>query len=169
MASTKITTKQFAKYMGQLGAQWRPALIRGTVAGAARTIPWLMQRTMMAPPASPRGMPGALNTGLYKAAWRSAPLPNGARVFNTQPYSSIIEYGRRPAHVGRAGIRNLEGWARRKLQLSAEEAKSAAWAIAKTLAKRKLEAREVLTGDEKGLIELVEKEILHELEIEVKK
>lgn len=169
MASTKITTKQFAEYMGKLGASWRPAMLRGTLAGAARTIPWLMQRTALAPPASPRGTPGAVNLGLYKAAWRSAPLPNGARVFNTQPYSSIIERGRRPSHVGRSGIRNLEGWARRKLRLSAEEAKSAAWAIAKTLAKRKLQAREVLTGDEKGLVELVEKEILHELDLEMKK
>ena len=67
------------------------------------------------------------------------------------------------------GIRNLEAWAKRKLQLSPAEARSAAWAIAKTLKERGLEGRKVLTGDEKGLIELVEKELMHELNLEIKR
>lgn len=169
MASTKITTEQFAKYMGRLGDRWRPTILRGVAAGAMRTIPLLMKRTQEAPRASPGGMPGAFDTGRYHAGWRSGPIPNGANVFNVQPYSGIIDYGRRPAPVGREGIRNLEAWARRKLKLNPKEARAAAFAIAKTLKERGLNARKVMSGATNEMTELVEKEILHELDVEVKR
>lgn len=165
----KIDAAQFADHMKKLAGRFYPAMLRGVEAGALRTIPHLQRRTREAPPASPSGTQGAFNLGLYHAGWRSAPLPNGARVFNVQPYSPIVEYGRRPSPVGRAGIRNLEGWARRKLKLPATEAKAAAWAIAKTLEKRELKAREVMTGDQAGMVELVEREIMHELDAELRR
>lgn len=150
-----------------LGTRFRPAMLRGMSAGAQRCIPVLQTATMHAPAASPRGTPGAVDTGLYKAAWRSAPMPNGAKVFNMRPYSGVIESGRRASAVGKEGIRNLEGWVRRNLKVSGKDARDAAWAIAKTLEKRPLEARRVVADSEKKMIEVVEKEILHELDLEL--
>lgn len=163
----KIDVSQWADHLEKLGQRFRPAMLRGMNAGAMRCIPILHNATAQAPPASPNGTIGAFDTGLYKAAWRSASINNGAKVFNMRSYSGVIEHGRRPYPVSKAGIRNLEGWAKRKLKLSGKEAKSAAWAIAKTLAKRPLKARRVMIGSEEKMIEAVEKEVLHELDLEL--
>lgn len=45
-------------------------------------------------------------------------------------YAVWIEYGTQPHAVSVNGIKNLEGWAKRKLGLSEKEAKSASYAIA---------------------------------------
>ncbi len=163
----KVSMKQWNTHMQQLGSRFMPAAQRGIVSGAARCIPFLQKRTMMAPPASDRGTKGAVDTGLYKAGWRTAPVANGAKVFNVRPQSGVIDYGRRPAPVGRDGIRNLEAWVRRKLKLTGGEARTAAWAIAKTLAKRPLKARKVLSGGEKEMVKIVEGEIERELDVEL--
>jgi hypothetical protein len=163
----KMSFKQWADYMSDLGERFEPAVMRGVRAGALRCIPRLQQRTSHAPPASPGGTSGALDTGLYKAAWKTGSLPNGASVFNDRPYAGVIDYGRRPAPVSRGGVRNLEAWAKRKLKLGQAQARAAAWAIAKKLEKRPLLARKVLSGDLDGLVKLVEEEILHELDVEL--
>ncbi len=163
----KMDMNQWTSYMGKLEHRFMPAMVRGIQAGAARLLPELHNRTRQASPASERGTPGALDTGLYLAGWRSAPLLNGAMVYNVRPYSPVIERGRRPAPVGRGGIRNLEAWVHRKLKLSGSEARAAAFAIAQTLKKRKLKPRKVLTGDEDALIKIVEEEVMHELDLEL--
>ena len=165
----KMNMHQWSDHLRQLGSRFQPAMTRGMIAGAMRCIPILQTATMQAPPASPRGTSGAVDTGLYQAAWRSAPMPNGAKVFNMRPYAGVIEGGRRPYPVGREGMRNLEAWVHRKLKISGKAARDAAWAIAKTLEKRPLEARRVMSGSEDKMIEAVEKEILHELDLELGK
>lgn len=163
----KVNMNQWAKHLEELGERFMPAMQRGAMAGAARCIPILHTATINARPASPRGGVGAFDTGLYKAAWRSGPVTNGARVFNTRPYSPVIEGGRRASPMGREGIRNLQAWAKRKLKLSDKEARDAAWAIAKTQEKRPLEARRVMNDVERKMIKTVEAEITHELDVEL--
>lgn len=155
--------------MEKLGDNLMPAAQRGVVAGGFRCIPLLQTRTMTAPPASENGRAGAVNTGRYKAGWRTGPIATGVRIFNTQPYSGVIDLGRRASRVGPAGVRNLEMWARRKLRLTPADARSAAYAIAKTLAKRPLRARKVLTDAVDEMTELVMQEILHELQVELER
>ena len=75
----------------------------------------------------------------------------------------------RPAPVSSEGRRNLAAWARRKLKLSGAEADAAAWAISQTLKKRPLRARRVMSGAEKKMVALVEEEIGHELDVELRK
>ena len=163
----KMDPKQFANYLGDLGTRFNPAMQRGLQAGAQRCIPILQTATRSAPPASPRGSTGAFDTGIYLASWRASPVPNGALVHNFQPYSPVIETGRRASPVGRSGIRNLEAWAKRKLQLNPAEARNAAWAIAKTLEKRPLWARKVMDSSEPKMIDAVMDEITHELDLEL--
>ena len=165
----KMSMKQWTKYIEDLGERFVPAMKRGMVSGAARCIPILHDATVRARPASPNGKEGAVDTGIYKAAWRSSSTSTGSKVFNTSAPSPIVEGGRRASAVGRDGIRNLEGWAKRKLRLNAKEAKDAAWAIAKTLKDRPLRKREVMGGSEDKMIKAVEAEITHELDVELRR
>jgi len=166
----KMDMRQWNGYMQKLGARYMDAARRGLVSGAMRCIPYLQTRTSQAKAASPRGTTGALDTGLYKAAWRSASVHNGSKVFNMRSYAAVIEKGRRRRKkVGRAGRVNLEAWAKRKLKLNDKEARSAAFAIAKKIEQRGLDAREVMMGDEKRLVKLVEEEMLRELDLELGK
>jgi len=167
MTSLTFTPAQFASYVARLGRGFYPAAVRGVRAGALRVIPLMQERTMTAPPASERGSVGAVNYGVYKASWKSEPLMNGVSVWNAQPYSGVIELGRRPSPVSKAGVENLAKWAQRKLRLSPSEAKSAAFAIARKLAKRPLKARRVMTGAIDQMSDLMLAEINHELESEL--
>lgn len=165
----KMNPQQWAAYMGHLGERFMPAMMRGVLAGANRCVPLMQQRTMTARPASDNGRSGAVDTGLYKAAWRGEAIPTGAAIRNRTPQAPIIESGRRPSPVNRAGIQNLMKWAERRLGLNQEEARNAAFAIARTLAKRPLRARHVMSGALKEMTKLVMEEITHELDVEINK
>lgn len=159
-----ISTSQFVSYLKDLKDDFKPALKRGLVSGAQRCIPFMQARTDNAPKASDNGSTGAVNTGAYKAAWKSQATADGARVFNTRPYAGVIDDGRRASPVSKEGRRELEAWAKRKLHLSDSEAKSAAFAIARKLAKQPLRARRVMSGGIQEMTALVLKEVEHELE-----
>lgn len=169
MAVVSLTPRQWEAWVITLGHRFMPAVQRGVLAGAYRTIPLLQTRTDQAPPASPNGVTGAVNSGRFRNSWRAVQIPAGARVYNFQPYGPVIEEGRRAKGVNRAGLHNLEIWARRRLQLDRGAARSAAFAIAKTLAKRPLLARKVMSGAIDKMTELVLDEITHELEAELKR
>lgn len=169
MPVVKMDMHQWSRWMSTLGDRFEPAVLRGVRSGALRCVGLMQQRTTYAPPASEGGTPGAFDIGLYKAAWKSAALPDGARVFNDKPYSGVIDRGRRPSPVSSEGRRNLAAWARRKLKLSGAEADAAAWAISQTLKKRPLRPRRVMSGAEKEMIVLVEEEIGHELDVELRR
>lgn len=93
-----LDAKQFAAYHARLAAQFRPTILRGVRAGAARAIPYLVHRTREAPPANPsgKGTGGAVNTGNFVRRWRAVPLPDGAALVNDTSYGPIIDGGRRP-------------------------------------------------------------------------
>lgn len=163
-----MTAPEWVAYMKRLGSQFFPAAIRGVQSGAMRCIGIMQRRTDFAPPASDHGTVGAVNIGLYKAAWKTAALSNGAQVFNAQPYSPVIEGGRRSeAAVGKKGIENLEIWAHSKLKLSGDAAKAAAWAIAKTIEKRGLRARKVMSDGVDEMTKAVHAEMQHEMDVEL--
>ena len=165
MSETTINVdlSKFAAEMDKLGGDLQRVIKRGLMSGAARALPILHRRSEEAAPASERGGIGAVDTGQYKAGWRSEPTSDGARIRNTKPYAAVIEGGRRPSGVSKEGRKNLEGWAKRKLGLLNTEAKAAAFLIARALAKRSLRPRNVLGG---GIAEIV-KGIVAELEHEI--
>jgi hypothetical protein len=165
--TVKLTMKQWGQYMQQLGPRFKATTRAGMVAGANRCIPTLQQATVDAPPASDNGTRGAFDTGIYRAAWRATVLPNGARVYNSRPQAPVIEGGRRASPVSASGIKNLEGWAHRKLKLPANEARSAAFAIAKTLQKRPLYPRKVMGGVVPKMTKIVTDEVTKRLKAEL--
>jgi len=169
MTDVRIDPARWAAQMDRLADRFVPTVLRGVRAGAARCILLMEQRTMSAPPASPRGTVGAFNTGGYMRSWRSEGLSFGARVYNLQPYSGVVDLGRRPGvGVSRQGIElGLMPWAKRKLGLTDSQARSVAWAIATAIKKRGLLPRRVMTGGLDAMERLVVEEVEHELDAEL--
>lgn len=164
MAEVRISADQFAQYVRKLGlGGFAKAMRKGVVSGAQRTIPLLVKRTQTAPPASPNGHPGAFDTGRLTAGWKSEAVDNGARVTNSVPYAPVVEGGRRPHGVSQAGQQQLAGWAKRKLGLTDEQAKSAAFLIARKLKTRALQPRQMMSGALDEMTNIVLKEVAAEL------
>jgi hypothetical protein len=141
--SRVIRPKDVAAFLNQQGEADKKAVLRGMYEGALHALPILHAATLNAPPASPGGSVGAVNTGYYRRAWKATRIPGGCAVYNAAPYSPIIEGGRRPG-ARMPPPRVLEGWVRRRLGISGKEAKGVAFVVARAIAKRGLQARRVL-------------------------
>jgi hypothetical protein len=169
MPTQAITLQQLPQLFERFGARIEVAAIRGLRSAAARMLPILERATALAPPASPRGRPGAVNTGNYRMQWKAqakgAGLQGGAGVLvsNSAPYAGVIEYGRRP---GRMPPREpIARWAQRKLGLPYKDAKGIAFVIARRIGREGLLPRRVLTSEQTmaALMDALEGEVLHEL------
>jgi hypothetical protein len=167
MTTVTLKLSELAPAYRNLGAGQVKAARRGAIKGALRAVQTLVQATGQAGPANPgnKGSGGAVNTGHYKRSWKWEALSDGARVYNTAPYASIIEMGRRPGRF--PPITLIQKWAQRRLGLSLKEAKAAAFPIARAIAKRGLIGRKVMANAmpkvEKDFLEEVEKELAKEL------
>lgn len=172
MAVLRLNPQEFAKYHQKLAERLRPTLQRGVISGAARAIPYLVERTRTAPPANPagKGTGGAVNTGAFVGGWRSLPLVDGAALINSKGYGPIVEHGRR---VGAAlpPYRAIVEWAKRRLGLSDEEAERAAYPIRAAIKKRGLIGRKILTAEaaRNHIMMLVRLEVIHEIELELER
>ena len=108
--------------------------------------------TDSAPPGNPSGEGyGAVNTGIYRRAWKWRRITNGAVISNSVPYASVIEDGRRRGKgVSRQGQVALARWAIRKGLVQGKgkkrdaAARNVAFLIARALKKRGLKGRKVM-------------------------
>lgn len=161
----KMDVSEWVAYMKNLGPRFMPGVLTGIRAGAAGCVSVMQQRTTYAPPASDKGSAGAVDTGLFRAAWQSTSTPTGAFVYNSRAYAGVIEYGRRARTVGRQGIEQLTRWAHRKLGLSGGAAESAAFAIARSMSPspygkgRVLRPRKVMVDGLPEMLKRVHEEI----------
>lgn len=74
-----------------------------------------------------------IDTGRYRSSWRVEPQPDGSvLVFSDVKYGPYLEWGTPPHHPP---VSALKPWARRVLGVQGGEATSAAWAIAKKIAR----------------------------------
>lgn len=160
-ATVKVALKDWPAYVRKLGERANVAMKRGIVAGVHRCIPLLQRRTEQAVPASANGGPGAFNTGAYRGGWRVRDLERGAAVYNTKPYAGIIDGGRRPGRF--PPLQAIRRWAQRRLGLADEEARQAAYPIARAIARRGLRPRAVLSGATQEMTNLVTVEANREL------
>jgi hypothetical protein len=167
MTTVKLDIREWADYLEELGQRFKPIVMLGIQSGTSRCVPLMQTRAMNAPPASTHGKPGAMDTGLYRAAWHSGPVRNGYRVYNMRPYAGVIDGGRRAKGVNKEGMRDLAAWAHRKLKLDEDAAKAAAWGIAKELSRRGLQPREVMSGGLDEMTKLVMEEVLTHLDVEL--
>ena len=96
---------------------------------------------------------GSVDTGeVLKTANINSKFLEKEIVYPAQ-HSSYIEYGTHPHFMGRKGITALQGWAQRKLGKNEKEAKSMAFAIAKTIEKEGMTARPFLRSALEAVIE----------------
>lgn len=167
MPNRVMTLSDFRRYVGKLrtslaGAEG--AIVRGIHSGVMRSVGVVHQSVDAAPPASPRGSVGAVDTGDYKRRWQFELLPRGGRLYNDHPAADVIERGRRAGRK-RPPVRAIEVWAKRKLHLSDTQLKSAKFAIANAIAKRGLTGRRVLTnpGTTDKVVRAVMEEVMHEV------
>lgn len=160
-----LSLKDFRRYIKKLGKKLNGAAVRGVQSGLYRSIGIVQLATQTAPPASAHGSIGAVNTGAYRGAWQVEVSAAGGRIWNSQAYAGVIEYGRLKG-AKPPPSREIELWAMRKLGLSAEEAKRAAYPIARAIAKRGLRPRRVLTSS--NTKSAIVRAVLEEIHAEVK-
>lgn len=145
MAILRLSVAEWERYHRQLGPRLYQAGVLGVRSAALRIIVLMVKRTREAMPASAMGQVGAVNTGELLRAWKWIAIVGGARILNAKPYSSIVEYGRRPG-ARRPPIPPIEQWLRRRLQMSEEDAASLAPLVAAAIGRRGLYPRQILTG-----------------------
>lgn len=158
--TVKVDVRDLGKLMEKRAKAFPAALRKGLLAGVMRSLPIIQQAVREAPPANPQGIGsgGAVNTGNYLQAWRAEATSHGARLTNlASPYNAIIEHGRRAG--SKAPRTNMIAiWAQRRLGLSPEEAKRAAWPIAQAIKRRGLVPRRVAEGALDSIIAVVRDE-----------
>ncbi len=162
MSSITFDLKSYYTYLQSVDLM--PALKRGIYSGALASLPILHEKTEGAPPASKHGGIGATNTRAYLKAWKARKASFGAVILNDKPYSPIIEDG--ATYASKIPPKKaLAEWAQRRLGLSKDAARAAAWPIAKAIAKRGLRARNVLKNARKELKAVVHQDIKKEIDL----
>lgn len=133
MTTTTVTLEDAPEYFGRLNTKYQKAAKRGLLRAAHRLKRVIVSEII------PSRFPQPRDRGIYRAGWQVEKIPEGAAVFNNEVHAVFIEHGVRAENVkiGKAMITALSEWASRKgLADDEDEAKSIAWAIAKTMQRR---------------------------------
>ena len=149
MSVIEVDLSAAGNLMRALGQKAKKAVGDGMLSFALRARTMAYDSSINAVKASPNGTTGAFNTGFYVRSWkaRREAYSGGwqVHIFNTAPYAGVIEYGRR------AGARMpprsaIAAWVTRKLRIPFPQADSVAFLIARSIKRRGLEPRRVITG-----------------------
>ena len=167
-----IKLSGYSEYLtGVFGERLKGAMQRGLISGTARCIAILQEATQAAPPANPAGVGegGAFDTGGFFRRWRSTVVGErlSSWVYNDHPASEVIEDGRRPG-ARRPPLKVIARWAQRRLGLSQEDARAAAFPIASEIARRGLLGRRILWRSLGRMGDVVRQDVDHELELELR-
>ena len=159
MTTAILTMAEYASYTKRLASGFMPAARRGLVAAAQGARTMLVRSTDRAVPASERGASGAVNSGHFKSRWIAEERGGDTiHIENSTPYAGVIEGGRRAG--GRFPPRAaIAAWAMRRMHLSEMQAKSAAFLIARAIAKRGLQPRHVMASAMPGIAKLAHAEL----------
>lgn len=122
-----LTPKEAAAFFRK--AAVRQAAIKGLRSAALRGVQDIVTRII--PSRSPR----PVDRGLFAAGFKPVDLPTGAAIENREPHAPYVEYGVMGDRVrpGRAMIDALVGWVERHGLATGDDARSAAFAIARSL------------------------------------
>lgn len=151
----RTTLPEIGQLIEKLGDHAPLAIQKAAVSLSMRALAIVQDVVRNAPPANPggKGSGGAVNTGRYLAAWEAAPAQQGQsfgvliQVPNSKaPYAAVIEYGRTPGSKP-PPVEPIARWAQRRLRLPYEQARGIAFAIARSIGRRGLKGRKILTGE----------------------
>lgn len=142
----------YSQYLAALGPRLKTAIKVGLKSGGARAVAHMVDVSNHR----------AYHDGGYAARWFFEPIPNGIRVFNKAPYASIIEFGRR------AGARMpppdaLRKWVKDRFGVSAKEAKSIAFAVARSISEKGTPGKHVLGFEVDKLNGIIMEEVEREI------
>lgn len=157
-----LSRKEWVAWTAALRGEFMPAALRGARAAGLRSVAALHKATGEAPPASKNGSKGAVNTGFYKRAWKSSMVADGSVVHNGATYAGVIEHGRR-AGSRMPPTKMIARWIQRRLGKSEKEAAQMAFVVARSIAKRGLGPRKVLTSTLPQMQGFLNEEVLREL------
>ena len=169
--TAKVNTLQYAAFCARLGKRFLPAVKKGVLSGALRSLEVVRSNTEHAPPAcsgSTASSAGAVDTRHYLRGWKAQRTITGAVIFNDSPYAGVVELGRRPgsrpppSHL-------LIPWVRRKMHLTESEAVGVAFVLSRAIGKRGQEPRRVLDMSIPDIVKFVDIEIGRELQKELAK
>lgn len=152
--ATQITVpfKQLPKVFQQYGKFVRAGTLPAMRRLAKQASRIITTATKDAPPASANGSRGAVNYGTFISKWRADLVTlngnQGVLVSNDSGIKgATIEWGGKWPNKG-PPVSAIATWATKKLGLSYEEAKKAAFPIAAAIKRRGLRPRLVMTGTE---------------------
>ena len=155
----RVKMDEVAGLIARLGSRAEPAIQRASRSFALRALTVVQEET---------ANKGAFNYGTYRSAWFATPTQRGGStgvlVGNKAPYAGVVEYGRRKGSK-RPPREPIARWAQRKFGMPYPEAKRAAFAISRAIARNGIQGRFVLTSDKttKKFKQIMEHELLHEL------
>lgn len=149
MTSAPMTLRELQRYLTALPKALEKSVVRGIRTGAERALPLAV---------SAGDAKGVFDTGEYRRKWKTRNLNDGASIDNTSGHGDIIEKGRRKGRR-MPPRRVISRWAERKLGLSPEEAKRAAYPIARAIARRGIPGRHVVRDMMPEIIKVVLDEV----------
>lgn len=139
--------------MRKLGAKYNTAMSRAMTSTAMRA-----RAVMVAETDTKR----VVNTGFYRRAWKAEQLANYTiRVFNDATYAGVIEKGRRVGTM--PPVEPLARWAQRKFRIPYSKARGVGFAIARSIKRRGLPARNVLEDAKPKLRQAMNEEFTREI------
>ena len=167
----KISIHEAPAWVAKLGKQKHAAALRGVRSAGERLVAHIVTEIIPREPRIP------VDRGIYRAGWRTRPLPNGVLVYNGTPHATFIEDGVRGDHVkvGRAMVDALAEWVKRKGLTGAAkkeetraQARSIAMAIAQSMKKKGIfgggKGLKILARAEKKVDGFLDEEVKRELE-----
>lgn len=165
-----MSLAEWEAYHARLADAFKPAAVRGLQSAAYKAVLKLQQRTRTAPPMSDNGVAGAVDTGSLLRSWRWTGDDDGALIYGDAAHAPVQDGGRR---AGRAmpPTSVIEDWLVRRAGFSRDEAKRAAYPVARAIGRRGLRGRQIMSASDfqRSLADMASQEILHELEAEVAK
>ena len=132
---TTLSYDQYAQHMASLPRKMQRAVKMSLYSSALQGVALVRESARQK---------GVLDQGHYIRAWQAGKTQLGAELFNTEPYSDVIELGRRPGSF--PPVDPLVGWVERNLSIGpGESVEQVAFLVARAIYRRGLPARHVLT------------------------
>jgi len=135
--TVRIPIENFAAYEAELGREIRQQVFGKSMPQAGKAVRLLLEKVTIDREIFFRKR--------FARSWRAVigAQPSSVRVFNKQPYASVIEFGRRKGAKA-PPVAALLPWVIGKLGIPRENARSVAFLIARKISERGIPARPIL-------------------------
>lgn len=156
MATVRISIQDLPKALRERSQKRYAAAVKAIQVGAALHAPAEIQASIDA--TQPRA---PVDRAEYRRSWQTRSTDDGAQVYSTSPYASVIEWGRRPG-ARMPPVKAIAAWVARKGLVSGRTqsdregaAAGLAFAIARKIARQGLPAKRVLERARQRFLPLI--------------